>query len=233
MGRLAVSLHPYPCRQFQRQLPAISYRRGTFPPHPTHDNFSMTFAGFQSVNRCLQSHERQTHNGSFTMPRTSPASVPARQTMDKAFRDLEQTIAPQDSRQFHCTTLDDVRKAARDIERELAARRSLRNMRRLTPLFQGMEHYSKSMDILCNGTPFLPWVWSPITLILRIASEYVEAFEQIIKGYSRIAESLKRFEILSQAFASEPGFQETMAAIYDDILQFHKHAYRFVSRNGI
>ncbi|WYZ42137.1 hypothetical protein EsH8_V_001032 [Colletotrichum jinshuiense] len=95
-----------------------------------------------------------------------------------------------------------------------------------------MEHYSKSMDVLCNGTPFLPWVWSPITLILRIASEYVEAFEQIIKGYSRIAESLKRFEILSQAFASEPGFQETMAAIYDDILQFHKHAYKFVRRSG-
>ncbi|KAM0810766.1 putative NACHT domain-containing protein [Seiridium cardinale] len=96
------------------------------------------------------------------------------------------------------------KKAALDIESQLAARQSLRNMRRLMPLFQGLEHYAKVADVLCNGTPYLAWIWAPITLILRVALEYVEAFEVIMKGYSKIADSLVRFEILKEAFRITP-----------------------------
>ncbi|KAL2147650.1 hypothetical protein VTI28DRAFT_8104 [Corynascus sepedonium] len=166
------------------------------------------------------------------MPLAPLASPAARHTVRAAFEELNRTITPQDSRDFHKTTLDDVKQAALKIEAQLAARQCLRNMRRLMPLFKGLEHYEKVMGVLCNGTPYLPWVWAPITLILRIACEYVEAFEQIMKGYSRIASALKRFEILSEAFSRNAEFQQTMAVFYANILQFHKHAYKFVRRNG-
>lgn len=166
------------------------------------------------------------------MPLTPPVSALARQTIRTAYEDLERTITPTDSRDFRLKTLQDVRIAALEIEKQLAARQSLRNMRRLMPLFRGLEHYSKVVDVLCNGTPYLPWIWAPITLILRVASEYVEAFEQVIKGYSRIAASLGRFEILNDAFTGDQDFQQTLAVFYADILQFHKHAYKFVRRSG-
>ena len=129
-------------------------------------------------------------------------------------------------------TLKQVEDAALEIENQLAARQSLRNMRRLVPLFKGLEHYSRVVDILCNGTPFLPWIWAPIALILRIASEYVEAFEKIVKGYSSIAEPLGRFGLLSDTFSTNIDFQQTLAIFYADILQFHKHAYKFVRRSS-
>lgn len=166
------------------------------------------------------------------MPLVPPVSSLARQTIRTAHEDLERTITPADSRDFRLQTLQDVRNTALEIETQLAARQSLRNMRRLIPLFKGLEHYSRMLDILCNGTPYLSWIWAPIALILRIASEYVEAFEQVIKGYSRIATSLGRFEILSDAFAGDQDFQQTLAVFYADILQFHKHAYKFVRRSG-
>ncbi|KAJ4303250.1 hypothetical protein N0V90_002143 [Kalmusia sp. IMI 367209] len=90
-------------------------------------------------------------------------------------------------------------------------------MRRLKPLFDGMEHYAKVVDILCNGTPFLPWIWAPITLILKISSEYIEAFELLMKG---------------SEFLTNQNFQYTLAVYYADVLQFHKHAYKFVRRSG-
>ncbi|KAK7413801.1 hypothetical protein QQX98_007294 [Neonectria punicea] len=136
------------------------------------------------------------------MPRAPVVSALARQTIRTAFDELNRTISPGDSRDFVHITLPDVKKAALDIENELAARQSLRYMRRLMPLFKGLEHYSKVVDILCNGTPYLPWIWALISLILRVASEYVEAFEQIIKGYAGIASSLSRFETLSATFTS-------------------------------
>ncbi|KAF8856921.1 hypothetical protein BDZ45DRAFT_624593 [Acephala macrosclerotiorum] len=167
------------------------------------------------------------------MPLKAPTiSALARQTIRTAFEDLDRTITPVDSRGFPRTTLQHVRKAALEIENQLAARQSLRNMRRLAPLFNGLEHYAKVVDVLCNETPYLAWIWAPVTLILRVSSEYVEAFEHIIKGYSKIAESLVRFEVLGDAFRSNLDFQHTIAVFYADILQFHKHAYKFVKRSG-
>jgi hypothetical protein len=167
------------------------------------------------------------------MPLKAPTiSALARQTIRTAFDDLDRTITPVDSRGFPRTTLQHVRQAALEIENQLAAKQSLRNMRRLAPLFNGLEHYAKAVDILCNGTPYLAWIWAPITLILRVSSEYVEAFEHIIKGYSKIAESLVRFEVLGDTFQSNLDFQHTIAVFYADILQFHKYAYKFVKRSG-
>ncbi|KPM37326.1 hypothetical protein AK830_g9237 [Neonectria ditissima] len=167
------------------------------------------------------------------MPLSAPQiSRPARRTVREAFEDLERTISPLEAKSFEGTTLQNVQKAALDIENQLSARGSLRNMRRLMPLFSGLEHYSKSIEILCNGTPYLPWVWAPIKLILQIASDYVLAFERIVAAYSRIAESLTRFEILSKALTKSPEIQETLAIFYADILRFHREAYVFVRRSG-
>ncbi|KAF7522528.1 hypothetical protein G7054_g12117 [Neopestalotiopsis clavispora] len=159
-------------------------------------------------------------------------SALARQTISCAFVELEKTITPGDARDFRSATLEQVKSEVLKIENELAARQSLRNMQRLAPLFQGLEHYAKVMDILCNGTPFLPWIWAPISLILRIASEHLEAFDLIIKGYSRIAECLGRFSLLSSSFKGNQDYQQNFSVFYADILEFHKHAYKFVRRRN-
>lgn len=166
------------------------------------------------------------------MPLKPAVSTDAKQVVKAAFDQLDKIILQQDSQAFSSTVLDDVRKAALALEEQLACRRSLRNMRRLLPLFAGLEHYGKSMEILCNGTPYLPWVWAPITLVLRIASEYAEAFEKLIKAYSRIAESLQRFKILQDALNADRDFQQTLAVFYANILQFHGQAYIFVRRKS-
>ncbi|CAK7201606.1 hypothetical protein SEUCBS139899_004314 [Sporothrix eucalyptigena] len=162
-------------------------------------------------------------------PATSPA---ARHAIDAAFKNLEKTVAPGDARGFKDTTLAQVRDAALAIESRLAARGSLRNMMRLMPLFTGLEHYAHVMEVLCNGTPYLPWLWAPITLVLRVASEYVEAFEVLTKAYARLAEALPRIRVLGQAFPRDAAFQETLAVYYADILAFHGQAYRFVHRSS-
>lgn len=166
------------------------------------------------------------------MPLKPPVSSDARQTIKSAFEQLEKTIRPEDSHGFSTTTIEDVRKATLVIEEQLASRNSLRNMRRLLPLLAGLEHYSKSMDILCNGTPYLPWIWAPITLVLRIASEFIVAFERIMAGYSQIAQCLGRFQILQTALGSNRDFQQTLAVFYSNIVKFHEHAYIFVRRKS-
>ncbi|TRX91448.1 hypothetical protein FHL15_007672 [Xylaria flabelliformis] len=161
-----------------------------------------------------------------------PATAKAQRTVEAAFHELEKHVSPADSVGFESVTLDDVRKTALDIENQLAARQSLRNMRRLEPLFTGLKYYSKAIEVLCNGTPYLPWLWAPLSMILKISSDYTEAFEQIVKAYSRIGESLTRFEVLQQSFHQNPAFQQTLTIFYSDILEFHKEAYKSVRRSS-
>ncbi|KAH9240896.1 hypothetical protein K456DRAFT_1768068 [Colletotrichum gloeosporioides 23] len=166
------------------------------------------------------------------MPLAARVSLAAQRTIRDAFNDLERTISSDDSADFATTALDNVIEAAHDIENQLAARQLLRNMRRLTPLFDGLGHYSKCIGVACEGTPYMAWIWAPIKLILKISSDYVDAFDRIIGAYSRIAEPLARFKILHQTFDKNVEVQQTFALFYSDILRFHKEAYKFVRRSG-
>ena len=103
-------------------------------------------------------------------PMAAPAPSPqARQTLQQAFDRFAATVTPDDHRLFHNTQLKDVRDEALSIERRLRARRMQKNMARLDPFLRGLEHYSKVVEVLCNGTPYLSWIWAPVKLMLMVS----------------------------------------------------------------
>ncbi|KAF2103370.1 hypothetical protein NA57DRAFT_72345 [Rhizodiscina lignyota] len=159
-------------------------------------------------------------------------SQQARLSIKEAFDRLQKSVTKEDEREFFSTELEDVFATARDVERQLAARGELRNMRRIQPFFDWLLQYSKEMEILCNGTPYLPWVWAPIRLILHLASDFTNAIEKLIKAYGQIADCLPRLDRLKATFSANQDFQQVLAAVYADILLFHERAYKFVRRKG-
>ncbi|KAK5004662.1 hypothetical protein LTR28_008621, partial [Elasticomyces elasticus] len=152
--------------------------------------------------------------------------------IEQAFSRFKQTVSPSHARNFSSTELKDVWDAALEVEQKLAAQQKNRNLTRIQPLLNGIEHYSKAVEVLCNGTPYLPWIWAPIKLMLQIASDYVTAFEKLIDAYGQIAETLPRFDRLSAALRETPDFQNVLAVVYADILEFHRRAYKFFTATG-
>jgi hypothetical protein len=69
-------------------------------------------------------------------------------------------------------------------------------------------------------------------MTLQLSADYLGAFEKLIAAYGRIAENLPRFDRLSDAFKDSPDFQQVLATVYSDILEFHRKAYKFFKRNG-
>lgn len=78
---------------------------------------------------------------------------------ETAIDKLKQTISSTDAAVFQATHVKDVWKAAEEIEESQRRRKSLRNMRRIEPFLKGLEKYSKIVEVVCNGTPYVPWVW--------------------------------------------------------------------------
>ncbi|KAI8934434.1 hypothetical protein NX059_009166 [Plenodomus lindquistii] len=159
-------------------------------------------------------------------------SVQARLTIQDAFERFAETVQSNDRRDFQNTKLQDVRNEAMRIEGQLRARRTQRNMARLEPFLLGMEHYARVIEVLCNGTPYLSWIWAPVKLMLMITVDSLTAFEKLIDAYGRIADMLPRIDRLDSALGSDHNFQSLLALIYADILEFHRRAYKFVRRSS-
>ena len=77
----------------------------------------------------------------------------------KALDHLRSTINPEDVRIFSNTSLEDVWREARKIEREQGARRDLRYMARIEPFLRSLESYAGVIEVFCQGYAPMAFVW--------------------------------------------------------------------------
>ncbi|CCD50121.1 similar to NACHT domain protein [Botrytis cinerea T4] len=153
-------------------------------------------------------------------------------TIAGAFKRLKSSISEQDAHNFASTELKDVWLAVREIDSTQRQRQSGQNLRRIEPLLRGVEKYSKIVDVLCNGTPYLSFIWAPIKLMLQIASHHRDIFEALILAYVDIGEALPRFDRYQKAFDNNVEFQQSLATVYTNILEFHQRAYKFLRQRA-
>ncbi|CZR56608.1 uncharacterized protein PAC_06497 [Phialocephala subalpina] len=149
-----------------------------------------------------------------------------------AFKKLERSISEDDAHNFASTELKDVWSAVRDIDSKQRKRQSAQNLRRVEPLLRGIEKYTKVIEVLCNGTLYMPYVWAPIKLMLEIASHHRDVFEALLSAYADIGAALPRFDRYQTAFSNNREFQHALAAVYSGILDFHQRAYKFFRRRA-
>ncbi|PON26980.1 NACHT domain-containing protein [Trichoderma gamsii] len=162
------------------------------------------------------------------------APLAAALNIKEAAERLRDSLSSDDQKQIENTIkVQDVIDSLLKIQKELQQRRENRNLRKLYPFLQGLERYSGVIDTLSNGlSPYLPWIWAPIKLMLQITSNYLDSFDKLIDAYGRIAETLPRLNNLGDAFKDNPTLLTKLSLYYVDILEFHRRAYKFVRRRS-
>lgn len=93
------------------------------------------------------------------MPVSPCSESPPQSVIQNAFLKLEEALYCSDIQLFRSTTLQDVREAAKIISRDQAQRRCLQNLRRLEPFFEALGKFAGAIETLCQGTPYLCYVW--------------------------------------------------------------------------
>ncbi|RYP76705.1 hypothetical protein DL770_007179 [Monosporascus sp. CRB-9-2] len=160
-------------------------------------------------------------------------SAQAHLVISDAFDRFKATVTPDDQKLLDSTTVEDVVNAMMVIQQDLRNRRDNRNLRKLHPFLQGLRTYGQAVDVLSNGlSPFLPWAWAPVKLMLQITLDYLVAFDKLVEAYARIADTLPRIETIGDAFKDNPSMLTKLALYYADILEFHRRAYKFVRRKS-
>ena len=88
-----------------------------------------------------------------------------------AFGKLQRSVSEEDAHKFASTELKDVWTAVREIDSRQRMRLSAQNMRRIEPMLRGIEKYTKVIEVLCNGTPYMPYVWVRTYLSVDLIGE--------------------------------------------------------------
>ncbi|KAF4457141.1 NACHT domain-containing protein [Fusarium austroafricanum] len=142
-------------------------------------------------------------------------------------------ISPDDASRIEATTtLDDVKLAISQVERQLAARQLLRDMDRITPFIDAIERYSKALEVAANGTPYLPWIWAPIKFVILAVQDNAHALDKILSAYGNIGLQMPRFSRFAEAFPGHRSFQHLMGFLFEDILEFHRRSYALIRKPG-
>ena len=77
----------------------------------------------------------------------------------KALDQLKSSLTAEDVRTFSHTSLEDLWREARNIEKEQAARLDLRFMRRVERFVRSLESYAGVIEVFCQGYSPMAFVW--------------------------------------------------------------------------
>ncbi|KAK7960375.1 Vegetative incompatibility protein HET-E-1 [Apiospora saccharicola] len=130
----------------------------------------------------------------------------------------------EEDRILSTASLDDVKLAIGQIERQLAATQRLRNLGRIMPFIDALERFSKALEVACNGTDFLPWIWA--------VQDHTHALDRVLSAYADIGSRMPRFSIYLDAFREHQSFQHLIAFLFEDIIEFHRKAYSWITKPG-
>lgn len=64
----------------------------------------------------------------------------------------------------------------------------------------------------------------------QITADSISAFEKLIEAYGKIGDIVSRLDRLGDALVNDHNFQNVLALVYSDIVEFHRRAYKFVKR---
>lgn len=83
----------------------------------------------------------------------------AQQLLERACQRFRDELTPQEDYEIQTTSWQDVQHTIVDIERQLAAQQCLRNLDRLSPYLNAVEGYGTVVEVFCNSSTFVPYVW--------------------------------------------------------------------------
>jgi hypothetical protein len=75
-------------------------------------------------------------------------------------------LKKRDRDNFQMATLEGLQQAVGDIQKKQQTERRMQNMMRLKKFIEAMEQYGKVLDVFCNSSQFVPFIWVSTLLLL-------------------------------------------------------------------
>ncbi|KAI0161115.1 hypothetical protein GGR52DRAFT_582536 [Hypoxylon sp. FL1284] len=166
------------------------------------------------------------------MATTSAWLDDAFQTTKEEFKRNLQSPASYDFSKI--VRIEDVYDEATRIQREQAKTKTLRGLKRLEPLINGLKEYSAVVEVFIQVKPdVMSLIWGPLKLILQASSSVLFAFEKVVQVVRDIGMVLPNFKVYAQLFESNHDIRQALFLFYADILDFYAVLLNFLANRRL
>ncbi|KAI1481969.1 hypothetical protein F4774DRAFT_417330 [Daldinia eschscholtzii] len=124
---------------------------------------------------------------------------------------------------------DDVMREAAKIENEQRKTKTLRGLRRIEPLINGLKEYAAVIEVFVQAQPeIMSLIWGPLKFILQASSAVITAFDKVVRVIADLGTTLPSFKIYAQLFESNHYIRRALCLFYADILDFYAVLLNFL-----
>jgi hypothetical protein len=92
---------------------------------------------------------------------------------ERVLAEFKSGLKKRDVANFRLTTLSDLEKSMAEIQAEQNRNRRLQNMNRMRPFLDGLKEYGAIVDIFCNSSQILPFVWVRGCVLFRAGANVI------------------------------------------------------------
>ncbi|KAI1379439.1 hypothetical protein F4677DRAFT_332829 [Hypoxylon crocopeplum] len=132
------------------------------------------------------------------------------------------------------SSIDDVLDEVMKIEREQAKTKTLRGLKRLEPLINGLKEYSAIIEVFVQAKPdVMSFIWGPLKFILQASSSLTSAFEKVVKVIADLGITFPSFKTYAQIFHSNHEIRRALCLFYADILDFYAVLLNFLTNRRL
>ncbi|KAF2437990.1 TPR-like protein [Karstenula rhodostoma CBS 690.94] len=105
---------------------------------------------------------------------------------------------------------------------------------RLTPFITRMKTFADAIDVFIQSNPKIAaLVWGGIRVLITVVSRSTDLLNKVIDTMTDLAPSLPRFEIYTQLFQGSQHFENALAQVYLDVVEFCIGSITFFRQNPV
>ncbi|KAK1758999.1 hypothetical protein QBC47DRAFT_449676 [Echria macrotheca] len=132
------------------------------------------------------------------------------------------------------TTIDEVYRAARDIERQQEKTKTMRGLKRIEPLLRVLKEFNGVIDTFVQVKPdIMGLIWGPLKFLLQVASTLTTAFGGIVKILGDVGLVMPSFTQYATLFPQNDDIRRILCLFFEDILSLYALLLNFVTNKRL
>ncbi|RYO92418.1 hypothetical protein DL766_000388 [Monosporascus sp. MC13-8B] len=140
-------------------------------------------------------------------------------------------LKPQDKDFFESSSYEDVQQDINVIQSHQEITKTMMNMKRIHPFLTGMAHLEKVLTTIRfqHTAKVMAYVWGPVRFLLKTTNATERAFDNVLDVYEQLGYKIPPLYEYMRLFTGVPESEGCLVYIYQDVLMFHRLAYKLFS----
>lgn len=85
---------------------------------------------------------------------------------ERVLNNFKKDLRKKDRDNFQMTSLESLKQAIGEIQKKQQTERRMQNMTRLKQFIEAMDEYGKVVEVFCNSSQFVPFIWVSLNHLL-------------------------------------------------------------------